>query len=413
MARHMVKRAAVDAYSNSERGTIMRKKLSTKVVHLPDVRGESEVFGSITPPIFQTSTFVFDSAEQGGSRFAGEEGGYIYSRLGNPTTNLLEEAVAELEGGEAGVAFASGMAAISAVLVALVRTGDHVLVSRGVYGCTYGLLDMLRDRFGVRYTMADLGTEAAVRRSVEPNTKVIYLETPINPTMELVDIAACGRVAREIGATVVVDNTFATPVTQRPIEQGADVVVHSATKYLGGHGDVILGVAVGPEAFMSRIRMSTQKDIGGVAAPFNAWLVLRGMKTLEIRMKRHCETGLDIAGRLSEHPYIDHVYYPGLPNFPQRELYERQMSGAGGVIGFTLSGGYAAGVRFMNRLQLCKRAVSLGEVHTLVQHPASMTHSLVPKEVREEMGIADGLIRLAVGIEDVDDIWDDIVQALN
>ncbi len=370
------------------------------------------MLGSITPPIFQTSTFVFESAEQGGKRFAGEESGYIYSRLGNPTTNLLEEAVADLEGGEVGVAFASGMAAISAVLVALVKTGDHVLVSRGVYGCTYGLLDMLHERFGVEYTMSDLGTEDAVRGVVKPNTKVIYIETPINPTMELVDIAACSRVAREIGATVVVDNTFATPVLQRPIELGADVVVHSATKYLGGHGDVILGVAVGPRELMSTIRLTTQKDIGGVAAPFNAWLVLRGMKTLELRMKRHIETGLTISERLSEDAAVEQVYYPGLKSFPQRELYLRQMSGAGGVIGFILKGGYVAGVQFMNRLQLCKRAVSLGEVHTLVQHPASMTHSPVPREVRESMGISDGLIRLAVGIEDAEDIWNDIEQAL-
>ncbi|WDL97521.1 methionine gamma-lyase [Alicyclobacillus sp. ALC3] len=387
-------------------------KFATKVVHLPDTRGESEVLGSITPPIFQTSTFVFESAEQGGRRFAGEENGYIYSRLGNPTTNLLEEAVADLEGGEAGVAFASGMAAISAVLVALVKTGDHILVSRGVYGCTYGLLDMLHERFGVEYTMSDLGAEDAVRAVVKPNTKVIYIETPINPTMELVDLAACSRVAREIGATVVVDNTFATPVLQRPIEWGADVVVHSATKYLGGHGDVILGVAVGPRELMSTIRLTTQKDIGGVAAPFNAWLVLRGMKTLELRMQRHNETGLAIAERLSQDAAVEHVYYPGLKSFPQRELYLRQMSGAGGVIGFILKGGYEAGVQFMNRLQLCKRAVSLGEVHTLVQHPASMTHSPVPREVRESMGISDGLVRLAVGIEDVEDIWNDIEQAL-
>ncbi|GMA62844.1 methionine gamma-lyase [Alicyclobacillus fastidiosus] len=386
--------------------------MSTKLVHLPDLKGEAGVSGTITPPIFQTSTFAFDSAEQGGQRFAGNESGYIYSRLGNPTVNLLEEAIAELEGADEGVAFASGMAAISAVLIALVYTGDHVLVSRGVYGCTYGLLQLLQERFHVDYSLADLGTEHAVRAAVTANTKVIYIETPMNPTMELVDIAACCRVAKEIGATVIVDNTFATPVLQRPIELGADIVIHSATKYLGGHGDVIMGLAAGPRELMSKMRMTTLKDIGGIAAPFNAWLVLRGMKTLEIRMNRHSESAMEIANRIQRHPAVTHVYYPGLSSFAQRELYERQMSAAGGVIGFTLSGGYQSGIQFMNKLKLCKRAVSLGEVHTLVQHPASMTHSLIPKATREQMGIDDSFIRLSVGIEDVDDIWSDLEQAL-
>ncbi|MFB5192540.1 trans-sulfuration enzyme family protein [Alicyclobacillus fastidiosus] len=390
----------------------MRRKLSTKLVHLPDLKGEAEVSGTITPPIFQTSTFVFDSAEQGGKRFAGDESGYIYSRLSNPTVNLLEEAIAELEGADEGIAFASGMAAISGVLMALVHTGDHVLVSRGVYGCTYGLLELLQQRFHVDYTLADLGTESAVRAAVTANTKVIYIETPMNPTMELVDIAACCRVAKEIGATVVVDNTFATPVLQRPIELGADIVIHSATKYLGGHGDVIMGLAAGPREIMSKIRMTTQKDIGGIAAPFNAWLVLRGMKTLDLRMNRHCGSALEIANRIQGHPAVTNVYYPGLSSFAQRDLYERQMSAAGGVIGFTLGCGYQSSIRFMNKLRLCKRAVSLGEVHTLVQHPASMTHSLIPKTTREQMGIDDTFIRLSVGIEDVDDIWDDLEQAL-
>lgn len=390
----------------------MRRDISTKLVHLPDTRQEAEAYGSITPPIFQTSTFVFDTAEQGGNRFAGHESGYIYSRLGNPTIHLLEEAVAELEGAEEGLAFASGMAAISAVLIGLVESGSHVVVSRGIYGCTYGLLNMLESRFQVAYTLADLHDEDSVRAAVQPNTKVIYLETPINPTMELVDIAACARIAKEIGAIVVVDNTFATPVLQRPIEHGADIVVHSATKYLGGHGDVILGVAVGPSDIISRLRLTTQKDIGGIAAPFDTWLVLRGMKTLSIRMKRHCETAMEIAERLVRHPSVGQVFYPGLRSHPQYTLYSRQMTGAGGVIGFIIEGGIDAGIRMMNRLQLCKRAVSLGEVHTLIQHPASMTHSPVPKTEREKMGIDDGLIRLAVGLEDVDDIWADLSQAL-
>lgn len=390
----------------------MRNGTQTKLIHLLDSRGESKLLGSITPPIFQTSTYVFDSAEQGGARFAGEESGYIYSRLGNPTTRLLEEAVAELEGAEEGLAFASGMAAISAILIGLVKTGDHVLVSRGIYGCTFGLLEMLQQKFGVTHTLADLGTEESVRAAVQSNTTVIYVETPVNPTMELVDIAACANVAREIGAKVVVDNTFATPILQRPIELGADVVVHSATKYLGGHGDVILGVAVGPKTLMDEIHRTTQKDIGGIAAPFDAWLVLRGMKTLGLRMKQHVQSATEIAQRLSEHPAIEQVFYPGLAGFPQRSLYESQMSGAGGVIGFIVRGGLRAGIALMNQLQLCERAVSLGEAHTLIQHPASMTHSPIPPAVRKEMGIDDGLIRLSIGLEDVEDVWADLQQGL-
>ncbi|CAM3715498.1 trans-sulfuration enzyme family protein [Alicyclobacillus pomorum] len=390
----------------------MREKLLTKLVHLPDCDGHAELLGSVTPPLFQTSTFVFDSAEQGGRRFAGGESGYIYTRLRNPTVRLWEEAVAELEGAEEGLAFATGMAAISAVLMGLVSSGDHVVVSRGIYGCTYGLLTMLERKFGVTHTLAGLADEAAVKSAAQPNTKVMYVETPANPTMELVDIAACARVAHEIGAMLVVDNTFATPVLQRPLELGADIVVHSATKYLGGHGDVVLGIACGRKDVLDEIRVTTQKDMGGTAAPFDAWLVLRGMKTLALRMRQHVENAMVIADKLSKHEAVSAVYFPGLLNFPQRELYLRQMSGPGGVIGFIVRGGVEAGVRFMNALRLCKRAVSLGEVHTLVQHPASMTHSPVPAELRYQMGIDDGLIRLAVGIEDGEDIWSDLNQAL-
>lgn len=389
----------------------MARSLDTRLVHQPGTSADRP-YGSVTPPIFQTSTFVFESAEQGSQRFAGQENGYIYSRLGNPTTRLLEQAIADLEGAEDGLSFGSGMAAISAVLIALVKTGDHILVSRGVYGCTFGLLEMLSSKFGVSYTLADLSDEMAVRSVMQENTKVIYVETPVNPTMELVDLAACAKVAREMGARLVVDNTFATPVLQRPIEFGADIVIHSATKYLGGHGDVILGLAVGPADVMDEIRGHTRKDIGGIAAPFDAWLVLRGMKTLALRMDRHVGNALEIAGRLSHHSAVQAVYYPGLQQYPQRDLYLHQMSGGGGVVGFIVKGGLEAGMEMMNRLELCERAVSLGETHTLIEHPASMTHTVIPAEVRHSMGIDDGLIRLSLGIEDVDDIWRDLNQAL-
>jgi len=391
----------------------LTQSIDTRLVHNPDPDGEARLFGSITPPLFQTSTFCFDSAEQGGARFAGEESGYIYSRLRNPTTHLLEIAIADLEGAEEGLAFASGMAAISAVLIGLVKSGDHILASRGVYGCTFGLLTMLKEKFAVDFTLADLHDEDAVRAAMRPNTCVVYIETPVNPTMELVDIRACATVAHAAGARLVVDNTFLTPVLARPIEHGADIVVHSATKYLGGHGDVILGVAVGPRELMTNIRMSPQKDIGGIAAPFDAWLVLRGLKTLALRMERHVASAMEIAARLERHPAVEAVFYPGLPSHPQHDLYVSQMSGAGGVISFLVHGGLAAGIDLMNRLELCARAVSLGETHTLIQHPASMTHSPIPVETRRAMGIDDGLIRLAVGLENVEDIWADLNQALS
>jgi len=389
----------------------MRNGLNTKLIHLPDLNHEAHLLGSISPPLFQTSTFIFDTAEQGGRRFAGEENGYIYSRLANPTVKLLEDAVAELEGAAAGLAFASGMAAISAVILSLVETGDDIVASRGIYGCTFGLLHMLETKFHVSHRLVDLHDEQAVRASISPQTKVIYVETPINPTMELVDLAACARVAKEIGAVFVVDNTFA-PIIQRPMDFGADIVIHSATKYLGGHGDVILGVAVGHQSLMDTIRMTTQKDVGGIAGPFDAWLVLRGMKTLGLRMRQHELNAQCIAQRLNGTEQIETVYFPGLPDFAQKELYQKQMTGAGAVISFVIRGGMNAGIQFMNQLKLCKRAVSLGEAHSLIQHPASMTHSGVPSAVREQMGVVDGLIRLSVGLEDVEDIWSDLSQAL-
>ncbi len=369
--------------------------------------------GSLATPIYQTSTFVFPSVEAGARRFAGEESGYIYSRIGNPTVQVLEEKMAALEKAEAGLAFGSGMAAVSAVLMALVKTGDHILGTQGLYGCTYGLLNLLKQRFQVEYDLCDMTDEAAIREHLLPTTKVIYIETPINPTMKLVDLGMVAKVAKEVGACVVVDNTFMSPYLQRPIEHGCDIVIHSATKYVGGHGDVIAGIAVGPKTVMDEIRMTTQKDIGGILAPFDAYLLIRGLKTLGVRMDRHCENGQKVAEFLHRHPKIAAVYYPGLPSFPQYELASRQMDGYGGIISFELKGGLESGIRMMNSVQLCKRAVSLGDVDSLIQHPASMTHAVIPAEERRKMDITDGLIRLSVGIEDVEDIIDDLDMALS
>nr|WP_236707859.1 methionine gamma-lyase [Brevibacillus choshinensis] len=369
--------------------------------------------GALATPIYQTSTFVFSSTEEGAKRFSGEEAGYIYSRLGNPTITVLEEKMAALEKAEAGLAFASGMAAVSSILMALVRTGDHILGTKGLYGCTYGLLTLMKDRFAVNYSLCDMTDEDSIRQMLQPTTRVIYVETPINPTMELVDLKLVVKIAKEIDAYVVVDNTFMSPYLQRPIEYGCDIVIHSATKFIGGHGDVIAGVAVGPKSIMDSIRMTTQKDMGGILAPFDAYLLIRGLKTLGVRMDRHCENGQRVAEFLHNHPKVAIVHYPGLPHFPQYELACEQMDGFGGLLAFELEGGMEAGIRMMNNVRLCKRAVSLGDVDSLIQHPASMTHSVIPAEERWKMGITDGLIRLSVGIEDVEDIIDDLDAALS
>ncbi|MBL0387262.1 methionine gamma-lyase [Tumebacillus sp. ITR2] len=382
----------------------------TKSIHAADPR--SEAFGSLTVPLYMTSTYVFPDAETGGARFAGEEQGMIYSRIANPTVDVLEKAMAQLEGAEAGLAFGSGMGAISAVLIAMVKSGDHILCSDGLYGCTYGLLTMLKEKFGVEFDLVDMSDMERVRAMMRPQTKVVYVETPINPTLKVVDLQAVSEIAHAGGAQLVVDNTFMTPYLQQPLKHGADVVVHSATKYLGGHGDLIAGVAVGSKAFLDELRFSTLKDIGAVMAPMEAWLILRGLKTLSLRMERHCENAHKVYTYLANHPKVSKVYFPGAPDHPQQELIARQMRGSSGMIAFEVQT-LEAGRTLMNSVRLAQLAVSLGEATTLIQHPASMTHAVVPADVRrDEMGIADGLVRLSVGLEHPDDIIADLEQAL-
>lgn len=386
------------------------QRMATRCVHAgqhPD-----PLTGALTTPIYQTSTFVFDSAEQGAARFAGEEAGYIYTRLGNPTQAALEEKVAALEGGEAGLAFGSGMAAISAVVMALVRAGDHVLFGDSIYGCTYAFITEVLDRFGVSNTVVDFSRPEQVEAAIRPYTRVLLIETPANPSMKLGDLRALARICNRHGVTLVVDNTFMSPFLQRPLELGAHVVVHSATKYIGGHGDVIAGVAVGPKAFIDEVRMTTLKNVGAVLSPFDAWLLLRGLKTLHVRMERHSANAQRVAEFLEQHPAVARVDYPGLRSFPQHELARAQMDGFGGILSFEVKGGLEAGRRLMNSVRLCHVAVSLGDPDTLIQHPASMTHSPVPEEKRAMMGITDGLVRLSVGLEDVEDIVADLEQAL-
>jgi len=369
--------------------------------------------GALTPPLHLTSTFVFDSAEAGAAIFSGEQPGHFYSRISNPTLDLLERRVAELEGAEAGLALASGMGAISAVLWTFLSPGDEIVTDRTLYGCTFSFMRHGLAKFGITVTHADLTDLAAVRAAVSPKTRIVYFETPANPNMRLVDIAAVATIAKAAGAMVVVDNTYATPVLTRPVALGADIVVHSATKYMGGHGDLVGGIAVGRAELIQQVRLVGMKDMtGAVMAPFNAMLVLRGLKTLKLRMERHCQSAMQVARMLEDHPAVGAVHYPGLAGFAQHALAARQMPGFGAMIAFELKGGRAAGAAMMNRLELIRRAVSLGDCETLIQHPASMTHSTYTPEERAAHGISEGLIRLSVGLEEVEDILADLAQAL-
>ncbi|WP_264214574.1 methionine gamma-lyase [Leisingera thetidis] len=369
--------------------------------------------GALTPPLHLTSTFTFETAEAGGEMFAGERAGHIYSRISNPTCDLLEQRIAVLEGAEAGLALSSGMGAITAVLWTLLSPGDEVIVDKTLYGCTFAFMRHGLAKWGVTITHVDMTDPENLRAAVSDKTRVVYFETPANPNMRLVDIAATAEIAHAAGATVVVDNTYATPYLTRPIEHGADIVLHSATKYLGGHGDVVAGLAVGTAEQIADIRLVGMKDMtGAVMAPFNAMLILRGLKTLNLRMDRHCATARTVAAYLEAHPAVGAVSFPGLDSFAQHGIAERQMDQPGAMIAFEAKGGLAGGIAFMNRLQMIQRAVSLGDAETLIQHPASMTHSTYTPEERAEHGISDGLIRLSVGLEDAADIIADLEQAL-
>lgn len=393
------------------RGKRMRKresKFETQVIH--EGYDGKEMKGSVAIPLYQTSSFEFETAERGEASFTGEDAGYIYSRLGNPTVSVLEERIAALEGAESGLAFASGMGAISAVLLTLTKANDHVLCSTALYGSTYDLFMMMEEKYNIGVHFSDLSTKAEIRQQITDKTVCIYVETPVNPTMQLVDLQLVSEVAKEYGIPVIVDNTFSTPYLQRPIELGCDIVVHSATKYLNGHGDVIAGLVVGDAKTLERIRTSTQRNIGAVLAPFDAWLLLRGMKTLPLRMDRHCDNAEQIVAKLREHPSVKTVFYPSEGD---SGVFEKQMRRAGGVISFALKGSKTDVQAMLNRLGFIKVAVSLGDAETLIQHPASMTHAVIPEEKRLEMGITNSLVRLSVGIEAWEDIWDDLQQALD
>ncbi|MBW9146772.1 methionine gamma-lyase [Clostridium sp. CM027] len=391
---------------------LINKGFATKAIH-----GGSKVdqYGALATPIHQTATFVFDSADQGGNRFAGREDGYIYSRLGNPTNTVLEEKLAILEGGEACMSMSSGIGAITSAMWSLLKAGDHVVASKTIYGCTHAFLSNGIARFGVEVTFVDVTNLENVRNAMKENTRVVFLETPANPTLLITDIDKISKIAHEVeNCIVMVDNTFSTPYIQRPLELGADVVVHSGTKFLNGHGDVIAGFVIGSKVFIDEVRLFGVKDMTGAClSPFDAYLIIRGMKTLEIRMDRHCESAMSVAKFLEAHPAVENVYFPGLESFPQYALAKKQMSLPGAVIAFEIKGGVEEGKRVINAVEMCKLAVSLGDPETLIEHPASMTHSSYPQEERLEAGITDGLIRLAVGLENVKDIISDLDGALN
>ena len=385
--------------------------LGTTAIHAGTLKN---LYGTLAMPIYQTSTFIFDSAEQGGRRFALEEAGYIYTRLGNPTTTTLENKIAALEEGEAGIAMSSGMGAISSTLWTVLKAGDHVVTDKTLYGCTFALMNHGLTRFGVEVTFVDTSNLEEVKNAMKENTRVVYLETPANPNLKIVDLEALSKIAHTNPNTlVIVDNTFATPYMQKPLKLGADIVVHSVTKYINGHGDVIAGLVITNKELADQIRFVGLKDMtGAVLGPQEAYYIIRGLKTFEIRMERHCKNARTIVDFLNKHPKVEKVYYPGIETHPGYEIAKKQMKDFGAMISFELKGGFEAGKTLLNNLKLCSLAVSLGDTETLIQHPASMTHSPYTKEEREVAGITDGLVRLSVGLENVEDIIADLEYGL-
>ena len=382
---------------------------NTKLVHagIPD-----DAHGSVVTPIYQTSTFAFRDAQQGANRFAGTEGGYIYTRIGNPTTVALEENVAQLENGFGATAMASGMGAVSTVYLALLSAGDHIVSTDSVYGPSRGLMEKHMSRFGVASSYVDTSDLANLRAAMRPNTKLVYIETPSNPAMSVTDIAAAAEIAHAAGALLVVDNTFASPHLQKPLDLGADLVLHSVTKFINGHADVVGGIVVSKtEALHKQIR-AMLINLGANMDPHQAYLVSRGLKTLALRVERAEQSARLVAPWLEARPEVAWVRYIGLPSHPQHALAGRQMTGYGSMIAFELKGGTEAVRIVMDSVKLAGLAVSLGGVETLISHPASMTHAGMARENRLAAGITDGLVRLSIGIEDVADILADLDQAL-
>ncbi|MBR0859163.1 methionine gamma-lyase [Bradyrhizobium liaoningense] len=391
---------------NSEYG------FSTRAIH--QGYDPLDYHGALNPPVFLTSTYAFERSETGSERFAGTTDGYIYSRVGNPTVSVLEKRMASLEGGEAALATSSGIGALTAVIWTLLKAGDEIIADKTLYGCTFSLLHHQLERFGVKTKFVDLTEPANLSDALTSRSCMVIAETPSNPNMRLVDIAALADISHKKGVLLLIDNTFCTPYLQRPIALGADIVVHSATKYLGGHGDLLAGIVVARKDVIDYCRVIGIKEMNGACiSAFDAFLVLRGLKTLSIRMDRHGENASKLAHALAAHPAVETVYFPGLTSHPQHQLALRQMKNMGGMIALELKGGLGAGRAFMNNVTLATRAVSLGDAETLIQHPASMTHATYSPEERAVHGFTDGLIRISVGLEDYDDLRDDLLGSLD
>lgn len=389
---------------------IKLKKLDTQVTHAgtnPD-----KTYGSVAPPIYQTSTFKFNSAEEGAKRFSGEDPGFIYTRIGNPTTATLQEAVATLEKGTDALATSSGMAAVSTIYMTFLEAGAHMICSEAVYAPSRVVMEKEFSRFGVEFDFVNTSDIENVKNAIKPNTKLIFIETPSNPTIKLTDIKACADIAHSNGAVLAVDNTFMSPILQNPFDFGADIVMHSMTKYINGHTDVVSGILV----FNNKeLLMRTHKvlvNLGGTIDPHQAWLVLRGLRTLSLRVQKAQKNAQIIAKFLENHPKVEWVRYPGLPSHPHHELAKKQMSGFGSMISFEVQGGVNGGRTIMNNVELATLAVSLGGYETLIQHPASMTHSAMNQQDKINAGITDGLVRISIGCEDVQDIQDDLDNCL-
>ena len=388
-----------------------RTSIYTQAVHAGD--DHAAHYGALSVPIYPAWVYAFADADEGAAIHNEEKPGYYYGRLGNPTQSALENAVAELENGDAALALASGMAAISAAVFTLVKTGEHIVAPQSMYSTTTNFLHHVKERFGIETTFIDATNAENYRAAIRPKTKLLWIETPTNPLVLITDIEAVTSIAREHGIATVADNTFATPFNQRPLELGVDAVIHSATKYLGGHSDLTAGVLVGSREIIDAARHGANKFYGGNIAPQVAWLVIRGLKTLALRMERHNANAYSIANMLGDHPKVKAVFYPGLESHQNHEIAKRQMPGGyGGVIGLDLDT-VEAGKTFANSVRLCTLATSLGGVETILQHSASMTHATIPREDRLKAGITDGLIRLSVGVEDVNDLMADLTQALD
>jgi methionine-gamma-lyase len=387
-------------------------KIETKCIHSggnPD-----PMFGAVMPPIYQVSTFAFKSAEQGRKRFEGKEEGYIYTRMGNPTINVLERAVAELEGGKYAYATSSGMSAVSTAILATCSSNEHIICSSALYGATRVLIENELKRFGIESTFVDTSKKEEVEKALRKNTKIIYIETPTNPTLAITDIEWCAKFAHKNGCLVIVDNTFLSPILQKPLNLGVDIVLHSVTKFLNGHSDVVGGVLITNDKEIANKLGNSLHLFGGTMDPHQAYLVFRGLKTLALRVLSAQENARKVAKFLKNHPKVEKVLYPEFETSKEiKSVIKRQMKGPGALISFELKGGLEAGKKLLNAVKVATLAVSLGGVESLIQHPASMTHSSIKKEERLKAGITDGLVRLSVGCECAEDLIDDFKKAFD